>query len=192
MVKRHATALCLTASTVILVACAAKPQDITPLAARARTGDVDGIRRLAAAGANLDANDPGSNHWTPLLHAIHKGRRDAVEALIRAGADVNKKSHGLSPLEMAAANGQLDTVQRLLAAGANPREPGVFAAAVSGGALSDLEKPLLGRCNTQVVSALLERAPDLRLPRNARGHLSWAFARLNHCRDVLGMVRWRS
>jgi hypothetical protein len=89
---------------------------------------------------------------------------------------------------MAAGNGRTEMVRRLLAAGADPREPGVFTAAVSGGALTDIEQPLLGRCNAQIVRALLERAPDLRLPRNARGELSRMFARLNHCGEVLRLA----
>jgi hypothetical protein len=93
---------------------------------------------------------------------------------------------------MAAGNGQADIVRRLLAAGADPREPGVFTAAVSGGALSDIDRPLDGTCNPEIVRALLQRAPDLRLPRNARGHLSYLFARLNQCEAVLSMARFGS
>jgi hypothetical protein len=85
----------------------------------------------------------------------------------------------------------VDIVRRLLEAGADPREPGVIATAVAGGALSDIDRPLLGRCNTEVVQALLARAPDLRLPRNGRGHLSALFARLNHRGDVLRVVQFR-
>lgn len=175
-----------------MLACTPIDRQITAAAAAAREGDTITIRTLAAAGHDLNAADPGLNHWTPLLHAIHKGRRGSVEALIAAGADVNRKTKGgMSPLEMAAGNGQADVVRRLLAAGADPREPGVFTAAVSGGALTDIEEPLLGRCNTDVVRALLERAPSLQLPRNGPGHLSWLFARLNHCSDVLQVVKFR-
>ena len=60
--------------------------------------------------------------------------------------------------------------------------------AVSGGALSDLDNPLLGRCNTDVVKALRQRAPDLRLPRGPRGHIAVIFARLNHCNDVVSLA----
>jgi ankyrin repeat protein len=84
---------------------------------------------------------------------------------------------------MAVGNGQADIVRRLLSEGADPRAdgPGIFPTAVAGGALTDIENPLLGRCHADVVKALLDRDPSLRLPRNARGHLSLLFARLNNC-----------
>jgi ankyrin repeat protein len=142
----------------------------------------------------VNARDPGGNHWTPLLHAIHKGQRGAIDALLAAGADVHGAAPGqrahLTPLMMAVGNGQADIVRRLLTAGADPRAdgPGIFAVAVSGGALTDIENPLLGRCNGDVVRALLERDPTLRLPRNGRGHLAFLFARLNNCHEVTRLV----
>ncbi len=174
-------------------ACAGPARHLTPLDIAARTGDVARIRLLAAAGADLNAPDRGGTRWTPLLHAVHKGQRNAVRALLDAGADVARASpSGLSPLEMAVGTGQLDIVRQLLAAGADPREPGVFTAAVSGGALSDIGRPLDGTCNPEIVRLLLERAPDLRLPRNARGRISYFFARLNQCEAVLDMARFGS
>jgi ankyrin repeat protein len=165
------------------------PPSITALASAARTGDVDSIRTLAAAGHDLNARDPGLNHWTPLLHAIHKGQRRSVEALIAAGADVNRGEP--TPLIMAAGNGRGDIVHRLLKAGADPRQHGdaLFTIAVAGGALTDIEQPLLGRCNTDVVRALLERAPDLRLKPDVRGRLALWFARFNDCQEVLKIAR---
>jgi ankyrin repeat protein len=165
------------------------PPAITTLASAARTGDVDRIRALATAGQDLNARDPGLNHWTPLLHAIHKGQRRSVDALIAAGADVNRGDP--SPLIMAAGNGQGDVVRRLLKAGADPRQHGedLFTIAVAGGALTDIEQPLLGRCNTDVVRALLERAPELRLKPNVRGRLALWFARFNNCEEVLKIAR---
>lgn len=181
------------APLLVATACTGNAGHLTPLDVAARTGDPARIRTLAASGADLNAVDRGGTRWTPLLHAIHKGQRGSVSALIQAGADVNRTSpSGLSPLEMAAGNGQADIVRRLLAAGADPREPGVFTAAVSGGALSDIDRPLDGTCNPEIVRALLQRAPDLRLPRNARGHLSYLFARLNQCEAVLSMARFGS
>jgi ankyrin repeat protein len=189
MIRRPAAA-CLVL-TALATACGhPDPSAVTELASAARRGDTVRIAALAAAGHDVNGADPGLNHWTPLLHAIHKGQRGSVEALIAAGADVNRATRGgVSPLEMAAGNGQLGIVRRLLATGADPTEPGVFTAAVGGGGLTDIENPLLGECNAEIVRALLARAPQLRLPRNIRGRLALAFARFNHCSDVLEMAR---
>jgi ankyrin repeat protein len=178
----------LTCLIFTLSGCGSSLRDITPLAAAARTGDVTRIRALAKAGQDVDARDPGLNHWTPLLHAIHKGQRASVDALIAVGADVNRGDP--SPLIMAAGNGQHDIVNRLLAAGANPRQhrQALMAIAVSGGALTDIENPLLGQCNTEVLRTLLKHSPDLQLEKNFRGRLALWFARFNHCTEVLEMA----
>lgn len=180
------------------IACGEPAAEITPLARAARKGDARTIAAMAAGGHDVNAVDPGGNHWTPLLHAIHKGQLGAVDALLTAGADVHRPAGGrrssghLTPLLMAVGNGHVGIVRRLLAAGADPREdgPAIFLVAVSGGALSDIDNPLLGQCSGDVVRALLERDPTLRLPRNARGHVALAFARLNHCEEVLRLVRF--
>lgn len=176
---------------LLATACSTNAGHMTPLDTAARTGNISTIRTLAAGGADVNAVNAGGTRWTPLLHAIHENQAAAVDALIAAGADVNRASPGgLSPLEMAAGNSNARIVRRLLDAGADPREPGVFTAAVSGGALSDIDRPLDGTCNAEVVRALLARAPDLRLPRNTRGHLSRFFARLNQCDAVLKVARF--
>ncbi len=174
------------------VACAGPAPDITPLSRAAREGDAHAITALVAAGRNPNGADRGGNHWTPLLHAIHKGQRPAIDALLAAGADVHQSSGRLTPLVMAVGNGQTDIVRLLLAKGADPRTdgPGILAVAVAGGALTDIENLLLGRCNADVVRLLLERDPTLRLPRNGRGHLAFLFARLNGCEAVTQMAKF--
>ncbi len=148
------------------------------------------LQRLIAAGENPNAPDPGGHHWPPLLHAIHKGQPAAVDLLLRSGADPKPRAGGLSPLLMAVGTGNAVIVRRLLDAGADPRgDDRIFLTAVSGGALSDLDHPLLGRCNTDVVQALQQKAPDLRVPRGRRGHLAMIVARLNHCGDVVDLAR---
>ena len=190
--SRHSPVVLASVVAAATIACSGPRPDITPLARAAREGNAQAIAALVAAGQDPNGVDPGGNHWTPLLHAIHKGRRPAIDALLATGADVHKRSGHLSPLMMAVGNGQVDIVRRLLAAGADPRAdgPGIFPTAVAGGALTDIENPLLGRCNADVVKALLDHDPSLRLPRNARGHLSLLFARLNNCEDVLRLARW--
>ena len=189
---RHRVAWYVGIFTFVLAGCGQTPGLISPLAIAARQGDVAAIAAAAAAGDDINAVDPGSNRWTPLLHAIHKGRRDSVTALIAARADVNRGAPGgLTPLMMAVGNGQTDIVRALLAAGADPGTEAseVLAVAVSGGALTDIENPLLGRCNTDVVRLLVKRTPGVRLPHSIRGRAALWIARLNHCGEVLSMVR---
>lgn len=164
-----------------------------PLMVAARRGYLDVIHLLIEKGAdpNLRA---GRNDWTPVMHAIHKRQTEALEELLRRGADVNAKTrHGLTALIMAAGDGNLEIVKILLAKGANPyaeTSEGITALtmAVSGGALSDIDRPLLGECQTALVKALMERAPDLKLKDNWGGMYARFFARLKGCSEVIALV----
>jgi ankyrin repeat protein len=121
-----------------------RPKDMnkggfTPLLYAAREGCVDCVRHLAAAGADLDLEDP--ERITPLNMALLNLHFEAAAALVEAGADVNKWDlFGRSPIYMAAdvstlpmkGNGAmavlpsedsvtaLDVAKMLLAKGANP------------------------------------------------------------------------
>lgn len=162
------------------------PGQLSPLAGPARDGDLVTLRRLIAGGVNPNLADSGGTHWTPLMHAIHRGQPAAVDLLLRAGADPTLAVNGVQPLLMAVGTGDAVIVRRLLDAGADPRSDAtIFLTAVSGGALSDLDNPLLGRCNTEVVKVLLKRAPDLRLPPGPRTRIALAFAWFNRCGDDL-------
>jgi ankyrin repeat protein len=170
-----------------LAGCLSQPSPhFTTLADAARTGDLATMQRLLSSGVNPNVTDPGGNRWTPLLHAIHKGQLDAVDLLLRSGADVNMPVSDVQPLLMAVGTGNAAIVRRLLQAGADPHaDDAILVTAVSGGALSDIDNPLLGRCNDDVARALLERAPDLRLRPGARTRLALLFAWLNGCGDKL-------
>jgi ankyrin repeat protein len=183
-------ALAPIAIVLLTAGCVAPPPGrFSPLAGPAREGDVVTLQRLLAAGANPNVRDPGGNRWTPLLHAIHKDQPAAVDLLLRAGADPKLACGGLNPLLMAVGAGNAPIVRRLLEAGADPlADDRIVLTAVSGGALSDLDNPLLGRCNTDVLGALLQKAPDLRVPRGKRGHLAMIFARLNHCTAAIALA----
>jgi Ankyrin repeats (3 copies) len=170
-----------------LAGCLSQPAPhFTMLARAARTGDLATMRQLLASGVSPNAVDPGGHHWTPLLHAIHKGQLDAVDLLLRSGADANMHVNDLQPLLMAVGTGNGAVVRRLLQAGADPRsDEAILLTAVSGGALSDIDNPLLGRCNDDVARALLERAPDLRLRPGPRTRVALLFAWLHGCSGKL-------
>jgi hypothetical protein len=56
---------------------------------------------------------------TPLLDAVRRHRLDVIDALLRAGAEVNAgDGYGTTPLMMAAGNGDLPALDRLIEAGA--------------------------------------------------------------------------
>ena len=83
-----------------------RPKDMnkggfTPLLYAAREGCVDCIRHLAAAGADLDLEEP--ERITPLVLAIMNLHFEAAVELIKAGADIDKWDlFGRSPIYMAA------------------------------------------------------------------------------------------
>ncbi len=182
----------LTLLTAVAACAANASREMTPLARVVREGNVPAIAALLKNGHDPNGVDPGLNHWTPLLHGIHKSQAASVQALLAAGADVNRAApSGTTPLMMAVGNGQTAMVRRLLDAGADPHIAGaeMLATAVSGGALTDIEQPLLGRCNTEVVRMLLQRAPDLRLRPGARTRFAILVARWNRCDEAIKLAQ---
>jgi ankyrin repeat protein len=84
----------------------------------AEDGDVKGVARALAAGANV--NGQTSEGWTALHRAASKGRVAAVHALLAAHATVDVGScDDSSALLIAASDGQPATLAALLDAGAD-------------------------------------------------------------------------
>ena len=165
---------------------------LTPLMWAARSGAVDSIKVLLDAGANPDARD-ARNGWTPLFHAIHKGQAGAVRLLLERGVNPNTPAGMLRPLAMAAADRDPAIVQLLLAHGADPNARGIggstaLSVAVSGGALTDLDRPLFGGCHPATVAALLKHDPTLRLPDTIASREALWWARFHGCAEVLKLV----
>jgi uncharacterized protein len=87
----------------------------------AATGQVDRVRLLISANTGL-VNAFSSDGFTPLGLAVFFGHRDAAEALLAAGADVNlasRESLKVTPLQSAAAGRRLEIARLLIDHGAN-------------------------------------------------------------------------
>ena len=166
---------------------------LTSLMWAARTGAVDAMKTLLDGGADPTARDV-INGWTPLFHAIHKRQAAAVRLLLERGVDPNRPARMARPLVMAAADHDPTILQLLLAHGADANGRGIggstaLSVAVSGGALTDLDRPLFGGCHPATVRALLTHDPTLRLPDTIAGREALWWARFHGCAEVLAMVR---
>jgi ankyrin repeat protein len=182
-------AVALFFAVVWLTGCNMQPDN--PLIGAARSGDVPAIQALLAKGA--DPNQRwGVNHWTPLMHAIHKNQKGSVAALIAGGADLNARcGDGISALMMAAGYGYVDIVQLLLDHGADPyaeTADGNNALTAAVGGVPDIDKFTVGKCQTGTVAALLKKAPDLRIKDTAYGRAARLAAHAAGCADVLSLI----
>jgi ankyrin repeat protein len=88
----------------------------TPLLFASRSGDVECVRLLIAAGA--DVNDQLPNGMTALVLAAHSGNGEAARFLLEKGADPNADSVGYTALHAAILRSDLALVNSLLAHGA--------------------------------------------------------------------------
>ena len=165
---------------------------LTPLMWAARSGSIEAMTILLDAGADPGVRDL-VNGWTALFHAVHKRQAEAVRLLLDRGVDPNLPVRHLRPLAMAAADADPTILELLLAHGADPNARGIggstaLSVAVSGGALSDVDRPLLGGCHPATVRALLKHDPTLRLPDTIAGREALWWARFHGCADVLKMI----
>jgi uncharacterized protein len=156
-------------------------EGFTALDAAARAGRVEEIRRLAAAGADLDQRDHGRNGWTALMHAAHKEQPGAVRALLALGADPNATApSGVTTLMIACGQGEADLTEMLLASGADPRAANRLGVTALTNAVANGD-PL-------TVRALLRHAPDLHLSNTVPDWASRVVAVLRGHRQVLSIL----
>lgn len=156
---------------------------------------MDAIQLLLDAGADINRPDQAGNQWTPLQHAIHKRETAAVRLLLDRSADPKRRAPrgSLTPLLMAAADRDPTVVKLLLAHGADPRVANdhgdtPLTRAVSGGALSDIDRPLLGGCHPKTVRALLDHDPTLRISHDFAGRLAVWWSRVHGCEEIIKLI----
>lgn len=82
-------------------------------------GKTEVALRLINAGAPLEERN--RHEWTPLYIAALRGNSRVIEALIKAGADINAKTAKEPALHAAIYSRRTSTVEQLLAAGADPK-----------------------------------------------------------------------
>lgn len=131
----------------LLTAAEATPRDFYQAI---RENNLTQLRSLLASGASADLRDPRGN--TPLMHAASIGTVEAMQVLLKAGADANAKNGlDVTPLVLGATN--LAKVKLLLDAGAQAnavtnlrRTPLMIAAGHPGG--------------TAIVKLLLDKGAD--------------------------------
>jgi uncharacterized protein len=142
--------LLLKSGASVNTAQATLPEGQTLVMHAAKTGSLDALRRLLAAGSDVNARETRTG-TTALVWAASSNRSDAVRALVEAGADLNIQSKitnyphtqngvllsgveegvsyvgqtvlprgGWSALMYAAREGAIDAVRALADAGANP------------------------------------------------------------------------
>jgi hypothetical protein len=184
-----------------LLAAGARPDEtdafLTPLMSACRGGNLGIMTALIDAGADVNRHD-GRNHWTPLLHALHKQQRAAAALLLLRGADPNQAGgSGETPLMFAALDNDVATVRVLLAHGAKAGARSLSGQsaldiAVSGGALADpLDRPLVGNCSDETVKLLVAADPTLAQQEGYGPSSSRWWARMKGCRETLELVAAR-
>ena len=177
----------------LLLAAAACEEPRPPMTRAARAGDLEAITTLLDRGADVNAPD-SEEGWPPLFHAVHMRQAAAVVLLLERGANPNQRRDRLVPLEVAAAQSSPDIMQILIAHGADisargPDGSTALTVAVSGGAMTDADLPLLGGCHPATVRALLAHDPAQRLEDTSAARRALWFARFHGCTEVIALVK---
>eukprot|EP01080_Neovahlkampfia_damariscottae_P000843 gene843-9092_t len=91
----------------------------TPLQFAIQKNEIDSIKYLVNAGANLNSKD--SNGFTPLHFAISTKKEDIALLLIKLGADIKAKDNdGQTPLHISLSSNFPDLFRELVELGENP------------------------------------------------------------------------
>jgi ankyrin repeat protein len=165
------------AALVLITAPLAADSD-TRLIQAAKSRDAKTFRELVST---VDVRVALPDGTTALHWAAHWNDAEAVEALIRAGADVNAANDlGVTPLGLACTDGGPAVVASLLRAGANPNAP-----------LPSGESPLMSAARTgqaESVKALLGHGADVNARETTRGQTALMWAAAQRHSDVVRVL----
>jgi ankyrin repeat protein len=105
-------------AAVLVVGCGGPSASERALLNAAENGNIIAVKRLLAAGVNVNAKDILGE--TPLHRAAFEGHKEIVQLLIAKAADVNAKDkYGGTPLFYAATGGHKEIAELLITAGAD-------------------------------------------------------------------------
>jgi ankyrin repeat protein len=133
----------------------------TPLTVAAERGEADQVRKLIAAGADLNERDKSG--YTALVWAARNGDTKVAEALIEARADMNVRDcaeNGWTPLMHAIHKNNNEMARLLIDRGAdvNARAGKCTEKSVEEGSTALLQAA--GEDNAEIVRALLAKGAD--------------------------------
>jgi ankyrin repeat protein len=167
---------------------ATDPAGFSALLWAAREGPPEAVEALLEAGAD-PTRRAGGNGWTSLQHAVHRGRSEAVTALLATGRFAQADRD--EALVMASGYGSPGMVRALLASGADPRARSKGAGALGNavGGAWDIDARFQGcAAHTEVVKELLAAAPDLALRDDPVDRYALRYARARGCADLVALV----
>lgn len=147
----------------------ALPSGETPLMTAARSGSVQSLELLLKRGAGVNASERESRQ-TALMWAIAENHGDAMQWLVRHGADVRARSAtGFTPLMFAARNGDLPAARLLVASGASVND-------MADDGTSVLHVAVV-RGHVPLAQWLIEAGADVNASRSGYTALHWAVGR---------------
>ena len=155
-IGRLGPVLLVTYLLVLIAAPLASAAQSTVLHRAVKAGDLDGVTRLLAAGADVNARD--NRGRTALMYAVDKGYVLLVEPLLAAQADPNVRApDGATALFIAVARGHSEIIPMLMKAGADPMikgPKGKTPAEVAQMRYGDLETALKKGASPAVIALL--------------------------------------
>ncbi|HLL14380.1 MAG TPA: ankyrin repeat domain-containing protein [Pyrinomonadaceae bacterium] len=140
---------------------AERPEPTMPLTVAAERGDAALVRKLIAAGADLNERDKSG--YTALVWAARNGNTEVAQALVEARADMNARvcaRNGWTPLIHAIHKNNTDMARLLIESGAdvNAKAGNCTEKSVENGATALWHAA--GEDNAEVVKALLAKGAN--------------------------------